>query len=308
MTTYLYTHRDCLFHDTGTGHPERSDRLRAVLHQLDPEKFPDLVRRDAPLAARETIALAHTDAYLDHIEKTAPEAGIIFLDPDTTMSPGSKAAAFRAAGAVCAAIDAVMEQEDSNAFCAIRPPGHHAEADHAMGFCLFNNIAVGAFYARKRYGLDRVAVIDFDVHHGNGTQSVFQADPGFFYGSTHQASHYPGTGAAGERGVGNIFNVPLAAGAGSRQFRAAYTDIILPALEAFRPELLLVSAGFDAHEKDPLADINLTIEDFTWISRELMKVADTHAHGRLVSVLEGGYDLDALAEGADALVKALLRA
>lgn len=308
MTTYLYTHRDCLFHDTGDGHPERSDRLRAVLHQLDLEKFPELLRIEAPLAARETIALVHTGAYLDHIDKSAPEAGIIYLDPDTRMSPGSKAAAYRAAGAVCAAIDAVMEQPDSNAFCAIRPPGHHAEADHAMGFCLFNNVAVGAFYARQRYGLERVAVIDFDVHHGNGTQAVFENDPGMFYGSTHQAPYYPGTGDAGEHGVGNIINVPLAAGTGSQVFRAAYDDIILPALDAFKPELLLVSAGFDAHEKDPLADFNLTNEDFSWISRKLLQIADIHASGRLVSVLEGGYDLEGLAEGVDAHVKALLRA
>ncbi|WP_373087512.1 histone deacetylase family protein [Sneathiella sp.] len=307
MTTYLFTHRDCLFHDTGVGHPERPDRLRTVLHQLDLENFPDLVRCDAPLADRETLALAHTKSYLDDLEAKAPQAGIISLDPDTKMSPGSRSAALRGVGAVIAAIDAVFEQKDSNAFCAIRPPGHHAESDRAMGFCLFNNIAIGALYARQKYNLDRVAIIDFDVHHGNGTQQILENDPGVFYGSTHQAPFYPGTGSANETGVGNILNVPLAAGDGSSQFQTAYRDILLPALKKFDPELLLVSAGFDGHEKDPLASLNLTGSDFTWISEELMQIANDHCSGRLVSVLEGGYDLDALAEGVDTHVKALLR-
>ncbi|MEH6545420.1 MAG: histone deacetylase family protein [Sneathiella sp.] len=307
MTTYLFTHRDCLFHDTGDGHPERADRLRSVLHRLDLEDFPDLDRQDAPLATREMLALAHTTDYLDHIDKMAPAAGIIALDPDTKMSPGSKNAALRAAGAVCAAIDVVMTQENANAFCAARPPGHHAEADKAMGFCLYNSIAIGAIYAREKYGLKRVAVIDFDVHHGNGTQSIFETDPDLFYGSTHQAPFYPGTGNTSETGVGNIFNVPLAAGDGWLKFKAAMQDIILPALEEFDPDLLLISAGFDAHEKDPLADINLTAEDYEWISVELIRIADKCCSGRIVSTLEGGYDLDGLSEGVNAHVKALLR-
>ena len=307
MTTYLFTHRDCLFHDTGDGHPERADRLRSVLHRLDLEDFPDLDRQEAPLATREMLALVHSKDYLDHIDKMAPAAGIIALDPDTKMSPGSKNAALRAAGAVCAAVDIVMAQENANAFCAARPPGHHAETDKAMGFCLFNSIAIGAKYARDKYGIKRVAVIDFDVHHGNGTQSIFEADPDLFYGSTHQAPYYPGTGSASETGVGNIFNVPLAAGDGWLKFKAAMQDIILPALEKFDPDLLLISAGFDAHEKDPLADINLTAEDYEWISLELIRIADKCCAGRIVSTLEGGYDLDGLSEGVDAHVKALLR-
>jgi acetoin utilization deacetylase AcuC-like enzyme len=307
MTTYLFSHRDCLFHDTGEGHPERADRLRSVLHRLDLEDFPDLDRQEAPLATREMLALVHSDDYLDHIDTMAPAAGIIALDPDTKMSPGSKNAALRAAGAVCAAVDIVMAQENANAFCATRPPGHHAEADKAMGFCLFNSVAIGAKYARDKYGIKRVAVIDFDVHHGNGTQSIFEADPDLFYGSTHQAPYYPGTGSASETGVGNILNVPLAAGDGWLKFKAAMQDIILPALEKFDPDLLLISAGFDAHEKDPLADINLTAEDYEWVSLELIRIADKCCAGRVVSTLEGGYDLDGLSEGVDAHVKALLR-
>lgn len=307
MATYLFTHRDCLFHDTGTGHPERADRLRAVLHQLDLDNFPTLERREAPLALREHLALAHTKTYLDQIADHAPATGVIHLDPDTTMSPGSQAAALRAAGAVTKAIDTVMQEPGSNAFCAIRPPGHHAEADHAMGFCLYNNIAIGAHYARKNYNLERIAIVDFDVHHGNGTQAIFENDPGVFYASSHQAPFFPGTGDPSETGVGNIVNTPLAEGSGSRDFRAAYDNIILPALNAFHPELILISAGFDAHEKDPLANINLTASDFSWVTKKLMEVADKHAGGRIVSTLEGGYDLEGLAEGVDAHVKALLQ-
>lgn len=307
MTTYLFTHRDCLFHDTGTGHPERADRLRAVLHQLDLENFPSLVREEAPLATRDQLARAHTVAYLDQLVARSPISGIIDLDPDTKMSPGSQMAALRAAGAVVAAVDTVMENKGSNAFCAIRPPGHHAEADRAMGFCLYNNVAVAAYHAREKYGLERVAVVDFDVHHGNGTQAIFEKDAGLFYASSHQAPFYPGTGDASETGVGNIVNVPLSAGSGTRAFREAYDNIILPALEAFRPELLIISAGFDAHERDPLANLNLTGADYDWITRKLMAIADQYARGRVVSALEGGYDLEGLADGVNAHVKALLR-
>lgn len=308
MTTYLFSHRDCLFHDTGAGHPERADRVRAVLHQLDADNFPDLVRKEAPLGTREHLALAHTEAHINGIAARAPAAGIINLDPDTTMSPGSQMAALRAVGAVVAAVDVVMTEPAANAFCAIRPPGHHAEADRAMGFCLYNNIAIGAYHARKQYGLERIAVVDFDVHHGNGTQAIFWTDPGMFYASSHQAPFYPGTGEVTETGVGNIVNVPLAAGAGPKEFREAYDEVILPALSAFRPELLLISAGFDAHAKDPLANLNLTGSDYAWITRKLVYIADTHAKGRIVSALEGGYDLEGLADGVDAHVKALLHA
>lgn len=309
MTTHLFSHRDCLFHDTGPHHPERADRLRAVLHQLDADNFPDLIRHDAPLGTEDQIALAHSAAHIRHVTAAIPASGTAHLDPDTVISPGSQTAALRAVGATIAAIDVVMAEDGANAFCAIRPPGHHAEAERAMGFCLYNNIAIGARYVQQKYGLSRVAIIDFDVHHGNGTQKIFEKDPGVFYASTHQAPpFYPGTGEAGERGVGNIVNVPLAAGAGGREFREAYDAVILPALHAFRPEFLFISAGFDAHIKDPLANLMLTGEDYRWVSRHLMAVADLHARGRVVSLLEGGYDLEGLAEGVDAHVKALLRA
>ena len=308
MTTHLISHRDCLFHDTGPGHPERADRLRAVLHQLDSDNFPELVRHDAPLGTTEDIALVHSAAHIKHIASSAPMAGIINLDPDTVMSPGSQIAALRAVGAAIAAVNIVMGEANTNAFCAIRPPGHHAETDRAMGFCLYNNVAIAARHAQKAHGLQRIAIVDFDVHHGNGTQEIFAHDPDVFYASSHQAPFYPGTGSVTETGVGNIVNVPLAAGAGSREFREAYDMVILPALNAFRPELLLISAGFDAHIKDPLANINLTGEDYRWITRRLMAVADLHARGRVVSLLEGGYDLEGLSEGVDAHVKALLQA
>jgi acetoin utilization deacetylase AcuC-like enzyme len=308
MSTLLYSHPACLGHDTGPGHPERPERLQAILAALEGESFQHLLRVEAPQATREQLALAHPRAYVDRVFEVAPKDRLIRLDADTVMSPGTPEAALRAAGAVCAAVDEVMRGAARNAFCAVRPPGHHAEPTRPMGFCIFNNVAVGAFYARAAYGVARVAVVDFDVHHGNGTQAAFAAEPDMAYVSTHQSPLYPGTGEAGERGVGNIFNAPLAPHAGSAEFRAAFTERLLPALDAFRPGLLLVSAGFDGHRRDPLANLNLEEEDYAWITAELGRLAARHCEGRLVSTLEGGYDLNALARSAAAHVLELMAA
>jgi acetoin utilization deacetylase AcuC-like enzyme len=252
--------------------------------------------------------LAHPASFVEAVLGTIPPAGRHELDADTLVSPGSGEAALRAAGAVVAAVDAVVGGKAKNAFCAVRPPGHHAEAAQAMGFCIFNNIAIGALHARVAHGLARVAVIDFDVHHGNGTQHLFERDPSLFYASTHQWPLYPGTGAAEERGVGNVVNAPLPSHSGSVEFRAAFERKILPALDRFAPELVLISAGFDAHQDDPLASLMLTEDDYAWVTAALAEVARTHAKGRIVSALEGGYDLRALAASAAVHVRALMDA
>ncbi len=306
MTTRLYSHTACLEHDTGPGHPERSDRLRAVMSALEAEQFQDLIRLDAPHATREQLLRVHPATHVDRVMATVPAEGWARVDPDTVMSPGSGEAALRAAGAVCAAVDAVMSGESRNAFCAIRPPGHHAEPDRAMGFCLFNNVAVGALHARAAHGIKRIAVIDFDVHHGNGTQAAFETDADLVYVSSHQSPLYPGTGAASERGVGNIHNAPLPPFAGSKQFRDAYERELLPLLRSFAPELVLISAGFDAHADDPLANMMLTDDDYGWITAELCKLANETCGGKIVSTLEGGYDLGALSRATAAHVGALL--
>jgi acetoin utilization deacetylase AcuC-like enzyme len=308
VTTMLITHMDCLWHDTGPSHPERPDRLRAVRHALGEDDFPDLTRVEAPLASNAQIALAHPADHVDAMFDAIPSEGRHQLDGDTVVSPGSAEAARRGAGAVIAAVDAVFTGGADNAFCAVRPPGHHAEPRQPMGFCLFNNVVVGAQHARAAHGVTRIAVIDFDVHHGNGTEAFFRSDPDLFYGSTHQWPLYPGTGERSERGVaGNICNAPLPPNAGSREFRFAMTETVLPALAAFMPELLIISAGFDAHENDPLAHLNFTDDDYGWITTELMKIADECCQGRVVSVLEGGYDLDALQSASVAHVRGLQR-
>ena len=308
MTTLLYTHAACIEHDPGPGHPETPDRLRAVLAALDGPEFEALERREAPLAEIAQIERLHDAGYVGQVLAAVPAEGRVRLDPDTAVSPSSGEAALRAAGAVCAAVDAVVAGEARNAFCAVRPPGHHAERARAMGFCLFNNIAIAAGQARAAHGLGRVAVVDFDVHHGNGTQHMFEADAELFFASTHQYPHYPGTGAADERGVGNVVNVPLAAGAGSTEFRAAMTGTILPALSEFDPDFVLISAGFDAHAADPLAMLNFSEADYEWATAEVARVAATCCQGRLVSTLEGGYDLGALGRSAAAHVRALMAA
>ena len=304
--TLIFEHAICLEHDLGQGHPERPDRLRAIQLALAEPAFAALERRSAPLASWPQIALVHPQHYIDQVAAAAPVQGRVQLDPDTAMNPASLEAARRAAGAVCSAVDAVMAGEAPNAFCAVRPPGHHAEPARSMGFCIFNSVAIGALHARAEHGLKRVAVVDFDVHHGNGTQSAFWDDGDLFYGSTHQMPLYPGTGAAVETGAGNIHNFPLSPGAGGVAFRDAFIDGLLPALDAFAPELLLVSAGFDGHVDDPLAQLRLETEDYAWVSAELLAVAERHCRGRLVSSLEGGYDLAALATATAAHVRALM--
>jgi len=305
--TVLFTHPACLDHDTGPGHPERPDRLRAVLAALEAEEFKGLQREEAPLAEESQLLLAHSVRHVDGVRQRVPETGLTAIDPDTIVSPGSWEAARRAAGAVVAAVDLVMAKRARNAFCAVRPPGHHAERTGAMGFCLFNNIAIGALHARQVHQARKVAVVDFDVHHGNGTQDVFENDPGMFFASTHQSGIYPGTGAAAEHGIANnIVNVPLPAGTGGEAWRAAMSGSLLPALSAFEPDLVLISAGFDAHQADPLAGMRLTAEDFGWGTEMICKVAAQACGGRVVSTLEGGYDLDALAESAAAHVRALM--
>jgi len=309
MTTALFTHSACLYHETPPGHPESSDRLRAVLHALEDEAFHYLEREEAPPAAREEIARVHPEFYIDAVMKAVPESGFGSLDPDTHVSPGSGEAAMRAAGAVVAAVDRVMSGKIQNAFCAVRPPGHHAEPTRAMGFCLFNNIAIGALHARARHGLRRVAVVDFDVHHGNGTQAMFQDDEELFFASSHQMPLYPGTGRPQERGrANNILNAALDPGAGSHEFRQAWDNTLLPALDAFNPDFILISAGFDAHRRDPLANLNLVEADYAWVTEKVCAIAKARCAGRVVSTLEGGYDLKALADSAAAHVKALMAA
>lgn len=306
MTTLYLSHPDCLDHLLPAGHPESPDRLHAVGAALSGDAFTALGRAEAPLGTAAQAALAHGERYVAHIEESRPDEGFVRLDADTAMSPGTWTAALRAVGAAVHAVDEVVAGRADNAFCAVRPPGHHAERAHAMGFCIFNNIAVAALHARAAHGIERVAIVDFDVHHGNGTQAIFWSDKNLFYGSTHQMPLYPGTGAPTERGAGNIFNAPLAPGAGGEQFREAMETVVLPALAAFAPELVLVSAGFDAHRRDPLANLNLVEADFAWITRRLMEEADRSAGGRLVSLLEGGYDLRGLGGSAAAHVQALM--
>jgi acetoin utilization deacetylase AcuC-like enzyme len=310
MTTLLLTHPACLGHEPGPHHPERPERLSAILAALQNEEFANLARAEAPLATAEQLTRVHPEAYVQAMLGARPAPGeYAMIDGDTILSHGSIDAALRAAGAVVAGVDAVMSGRDRTAFAAVRPPGHHATPDIPGGFCIFNNVAIGARHAQARHGVGKVALLDFDVHHGQGTQAVVEIDPSLFYGSTHQYPLYPGTGHANERGVdGNVANVPLRPSSGSAQFRHAWGEIILPQLDRFAPELLIVSAGFDAHKADPLAQLSLETEDFAWISRELLAIADRHAKGRLVSALEGGYDLEALAEATAAHVRVLMRA
>ncbi len=307
MNTALFTHPACIEHDPGLGHPECPERLKAVLAALDAEPFHLLDRREAPRATLEQLARVHRTDYIDHVFASVPEQGHAGLDPDTIISPRSGEAALRAAGAVVAAVDAVMTGEVRNAFCAIRPPGHHAESDHAMGFCLFNNVAVGAAHARAVHGLQRLAIIDFDVHHGNGSQAFCEHDPGLFYASTHQFQTFPGTGATREQGdFGNIVNAPLPAMSGSPEFRHAMTRTVLSALDTFAPDMVIISAGFDGHSRDPLATLHLTEDDFAWATRKLGEIARRHANSRVVSALEGGYNFHALAASCASHVRELM--
>ena len=308
MSTLLITHPACLDHLTPRGHPERPDRLRAVEQALETEKFQMLARVQAPLAPLEVVALCHPMDYIVAVRDEAPKEGIIHLDADTAMSPGTFEAALRAAGGAVHAVDEVVTRKAANAFVATRPPGHHAETARPMGFCLFDNAAIAARYAQDRHGVGNVAIIDFDVHHGNGSQEIFWSDKTVMYCSTHQMPLFPGTGATGETGEHNtVVNAPLRPGDGGEAFRAAFETRILPQLAEFRPELVIISAGFDAHKRDPLANINLNEDDFTWATQKLMDVADRYADGRVVSVLEGGYDLQALGNSVAAHVAALMQ-
>jgi acetoin utilization deacetylase AcuC-like enzyme len=307
MNTLIYSHDACLEHRPGPGHPESPERLRAVLAALRAPEFADLAWREAPLGTREQVALVHDADFIDQVYEASPRSGYVALDAgDTVMSPGSLEAVMRCVGAACAAVDDVMNGEADNAFCATRPCGHHAEPDRAMGFCIFNQAAIAAVYACETHMIDRVAVVDFDVHHGNGTQAAFYDRPGLFYASSHQSPFYPGTGAAKETGIANnIVNVPLQRGCGSAEFRERISAVMLPAIRAFKPELLIISAGFDAHAMDPLAGLQLQDEDYYWITRELMKIADECCEGRVVSILEGGYSLEALQSSTAAHLRAM---
>jgi acetoin utilization deacetylase AcuC-like enzyme len=308
MTTLLITHPACLDHLTPSGHPERPDRLRAIERALEQERFQNLTRVEAPRAELESIALCHPMDYVTAIRDATPQTGLVRLDADTSMSPGSYEAGLRAAGGAVFAVDEVMAGRAKNAFVATRPPGHHAETARPMGFCLFNNAAIAARHAQRKHGLERAAVIDFDVHHGNGSQDIFWSDRTVMYGSTHQMPLYPGSGSVTERGEHNtIVNAPLDPGDGGDEFRAAFETVILPRLRDFRPDFLVISAGFDAHMRDPLANLNLLEADFDWATRKLMEVAEQTAGGRVVSVLEGGYDLVGLANSVAVHVSALMQ-
>ncbi len=308
MPTLLITHPACLDHLTPPGHPERPDRLRAIERTLESERFQMLVRVEAPAADLETIALCHPMNYVTAVRDATPKEGMVRLDADTSMSPGSFEAALRAAGGAVHAVDEVMEGRAKNAFVSTRPPGHHTETARPMGFCLFNNAAIAARHAQKRHGAERAAVVDFDVHHGNGSQDIFWSDRSVMYCSTHQMPLYPGTGAVNERGEHNtVVNAPLRPGDGGAEFRAAFDSVILPRLKDFKPDLIVISAGFDAHQRDPLANLNLLEDDFDWATRKIMEIAEMTANGRVVSVLEGGYDLQGLANSAAAHVTALMR-
>ncbi|MGF1446047.1 MAG: histone deacetylase family protein [Pikeienuella sp.] len=297
MSVLIVSHPSSHRHVTPAGHPERVARIEAIEHLLATLPYADLPRIEAPAATDAQLERAHDASYIADIIERAPADGLVSLDPDTHMSPGTLEAARHAAGAAVAAVDAVMTGEHHAAFCAVRPCGHHAEHDKAMGFCLFDNVAVGALHAIEAHGLSRLAIVDFDVHHGNGTQDIFQNDARVLFASSHQYPLYPGTGAPHETGVGNIMNVPLAPMSGGKEMRSAYEGRILPALDAFRPQLLMISAGFDAHVNDPLANLNWMDSDFGWVTEELCRIARKHAGGRVVSCLEGGYDLEGLVGG-----------
>ncbi|MDQ4062039.1 MAG: histone deacetylase family protein [Pseudomonadota bacterium] len=307
MSTLYITHPAFLHHLTGPGHPERPDRMRAVERIMENERFAHLARETAPLGKPEAIELVHPTAYVEALEEACPRDGLVRIDADTVISPGSWEAALRGVGAACYAVDEVLGGRAANAFCAIRPPGHHAETARAMGFCLVNFVSIAARHAQRIHGVERVAIVDVDVHHGNGTQDIFWSDASVFYASTHQMPLYPGTGAVSETGVGNIVNAPLRPGDGGEAFRQAVETRILPALERFGPDLVLISAGFDAHWRDPLAHLQLTEQDFAWVTRKLMDVAARFAKDRVVSLLEGGYDLQGLSRSVEAHVLALMR-
>ena len=307
MSTRFYTHPIYLEHLTPPGHPERPDRLRAIERVLDDEAFADLDRQLSPMGQEDSVLLAHPEHHLEKVRQAIPQEGLRSVDSDTTVSPKSWEAALTAVGAATAAVDDVFSGAADNVFVAARPPGHHAETATAMGFCLFNTAAIAARHAQKVHGVERVAIIDWDVHHGNGTQDIFWSDPSVLFCSTHQMPLYPGTGAKGETGAGNIVNAPLSPRTGSDLFREALRSRVLPAIDNFKPDLIIISAGFDAHHRDPLAEINLTEDDFDWATGQIMERASRLANNRLVSLLEGGYDLQGLSFSVAAHVKRLMK-
>ena len=307
MTTLLIHHDAFSNHVTPAGHPERVDRITTVNDTLADAAFSALKREKAPLGSAEKAALCHPEDYIQTLDQNCPEDGILQVDGDTYMSPGSMEAAYRALGGICRAVDVVMDGDADNAFCAMRPPGHHAEKATAMGFCLFNTVAIAARHAQEKYGLERVAIVDFDVHHGNGTQDIFWNDPSVLFCSTHQMPLYPGSGHLNEEGEhNNICNAPLRAGDDFEMFKDAMDDRVLPAIENFSPDLILISAGFDAHRLDPLANINLEADDFQWATGKIMELAGRFCNNRVVSTLEGGYDLEGLGTSVSAHVKTLM--
>lgn len=303
MSTIIIQHDDCFHHDPGPKHPESPQRVKAVLSGL--EDLKGLQKLPAPLATSEQILRVHPAEFWADITSKEPSEGIVTIDADTFLSNGSIDAALRASGALCFAIDQILGGKALRAFCAVRPPGHHSEPQTAMGFCLLNHVAIGALHALENPAIKRVAIIDFDVHHGNGTQAVFADNPDVLFVSSHQLPLYPGTGKVEETGCGNILNLPLAAGDGSRPFRKAWSQIGLPAVHSFEPDLILVSAGFDAHQRDPLAQIELQDADYHWITGQICDLATDSCQGRVASILEGGYDLQALATASRAHVQAL---
>lgn len=307
MSTLMLTHPVCLEHATPPGHPERVSRLETLLAALEDSEFEDLLRQEAPEATNEALLLAHPQEYIDALDAAVPESRWISFDSDTFMSPQSMNAARRAAGAATLAVDRVIAGEASNAFCAVRPPGHHAERAKAMGFCFLNNIVIGALHALERHGVTRVAIVDFDVHHGNGTEDLVSDDPRIMFVSTHQFPLYPGTGPDGVAGRGNVVNVALEPGMDGATYREIFNHRVLPAVDLFEPHMIFVSAGFDAHRDDPLAQINLDDEDFVWVTDLLLDLAEEHSLGRLVSSLEGGYNLEVLARAGSLHIKSLMK-
>jgi acetoin utilization deacetylase AcuC-like enzyme len=308
VTLYL-SHPACLDHDTGPGHPERADRLLVLDQMVEHERIAMLHRALAPGNDRAAILRVHPERYVDQIEAAIPKEGLVKLDSDTVLGPKSWEAIAHAVGGATAAVNEVMRGNSANAFVAVRPAGHHAETEVPMGFCVFNFAAIAARHAQKVHGAERVAILDFDVHHGNGTQEIFWSDPSVLYGSTHQMPFYPGTGAADQRGEHEtIVNAPLAAGNTGREFLMAWEDKILPRVDAFQPDLIVVSAGFDGHKRDPLGGLELVENDYSWVTRRIMDVADKHAKGRIVSILEGGYDLEGLARSTAAHLLTLMQA
>ncbi len=307
MSTLYISHPAALDHQTPIGHPERPDRISAIERALEKERFASLIREQAPMAEMESLILAHPESHVVSVRDLSPREGLVRVDEDTVMSPGTYEAALRGAGGAVRAVDEIMTGQATNAFVAMRPPGHHAERTKAMGFCFFNNAAIAARHAQTRHGAERVAILDWDVHHGNGTQDIFWNDASVMYCSIHEAPLYPGTGALSETGEhGTIVNAPLNAGDGSEVFRDAMDSMVLPRIDAFAPDLIVISAGFDAHWRDPLASLNFTEADFAWATQKLMALAEKHCGRRIVSVLEGGYDLEGLSKSAAAHIDALM--